>query len=86
MQLVFSPHARVRMRERGVTERDVRETIEHPDRVERSTRRPNRLLAKRVYLNRKFGQPHLLLIIYERQRSISYVITVIDTSKIAKYL
>ncbi len=86
MRIVLSQHARLRMRERGITSRDVQEAIQHPDRTERSTRQSNRHLAKKVYLNRKLHRSHLLLVVYERDRYAINVITVIDTSKIVKYL
>lgn len=86
MRFTFSSHALLRMRERGIRRSDVREAIENPDRHERSSRRSNRYLAKKVYLNRRLHRQHLLLVIYERERRSTRIVTVIDTSKIAKYL
>ncbi len=86
MRIRLSVHARVRMRERGVRLSDIRATINHPDRLEPSRVQAGRFLAKRMYMHEKSGRRHLLLVIFENHRSTIDVITVIDTSKITKYL
>jgi hypothetical protein len=86
VRIHLSPHAKVRMRERGVTASDVRRAITNPDRLEQSLQRLDRFLVKKVYMHRRTGHHHLLLIVYERRGIAVEVITVIDTSKIAKYL
>jgi len=86
MRLRFSPHALVRMRERGVWRRDVRTTIERPDRLSPSTTHRGRFLAVRGYRNQRLRQHHALLVVYEQRRYDITVVTVIDTSKVAKYV
>jgi len=85
MKVVFTKHALGRLRERGISEKDAREFIKNPDKVERSSRFPKRFLIKKVYFNRKLKKDHLLLIILEKENLILRVITIIDTSKISKY-
>lgn len=86
MRLRFIPHALLRMRERGVRQSDVRATIEHPDRLAKLIVRGDRFLAVRVYRNRRFRNVHALLVVYEHDRAHVTVVTVIDTSKTAKYV
>ncbi|MDO8622559.1 MAG: DUF4258 domain-containing protein [bacterium] len=86
MLLHFTPHALLRMRERGVKQSDVRATIEHPDRLAQSSARGSRFLAARLYQNRRFRSVHALLVVYEQGRTSTTVVTVIDTSKTSKYV
>ena len=86
MRLRFTPHALLRMRERGVTRRDVRGAIDRPDRATRSSRREDRFLVVRTYQHRRLRRIHALLVVYEYQGGTVLVVTVVDTSKIAKYL
>jgi hypothetical protein len=85
LKIVFTNHALKRLKERGISEKEVREFIKNPDKVEHSLKSPKRFLIKKVYFNRKLGRDHLLLIILEKENSILKVITIIDTSKISKY-
>lgn len=86
MRIVLSRHARLRMRERGITRSEVRAAIQSADRTERSSRSAHRYLAKRVYHHRTLQRPHLLMVVYELRRATANVVTVIDTSRIEKYL
>jgi hypothetical protein len=85
LKIVFTKHALERLKERGVSEKEAREFIRNPDKVERSLKFPKRFLIKKIYFNRRLGRDHLLLIVSERENSILKIITVIDTSKISKY-
>jgi hypothetical protein len=85
MKIVFTKHALERMKERGVSEAEVKSFIRNPDKVEYSLKVPIRFLIKKIYLNWKLKRDHLLLIILEKENSILKVITIIDTSKISKY-
>lgn len=86
MRIVFTSHARRRMRERRITVRDIREAVRRPDRIARSGAHPNRWIVKRRHVSRMTHRPHLLLIICERARARTRVVTVIDTSNLTKYL
>lgn len=86
MRIRFTPHALVRMRERGVMQRDVRVAIEHPERCDRSLQHAQRFLAVRTYRNRMLQRVHALLVVYEQGAETITVVTVVDTSKIEKYL
>jgi hypothetical protein len=85
IKIAFTKHALERLKERGISEKEVREFIKNPDKIERSLKSPNRFLIKKIYFNRKLKKDHLLLIILEKENSILKVITIIDTSKISKY-
>lgn len=86
MKLVYTKHARRRMAERGLTTSDIEHAIAFPERIDRSTMSASRFIIKAVYRNHRFGQTHLLMVICERSRKEVLVITIIDTSKITKYL
>lgn len=85
MKIVFTKHAIERLREREISEEEVKGFIAKPDKVERSSKFSRRFLLKKIYFNQKFKRDHLLLIILEKEDSIFKVITAIDTSKISKY-
>ena len=86
MRLRFTPHALLRMRERGILKRDVEETITNPERHRRSVQHAQRFLAVRSYRNRRFGSAHALVVVYEQDADAITVVTVVDTSKMSKYL
>lgn len=85
MHLRFTKHAKERMDERGISIKDVRETIERPNAIEQSLAHDGRFIAKRAYFNADLQAKHLLMVIYEQKRTETLVITIIDTSKIDKY-
>lgn len=85
MNLHFTAHTRERMDERGIPETQVREAIEHPDKVGRSFLNRSRFVVKRIYYNALLARKHLLMVIYEEGNEEIRVITIIDTSKIEKY-
>jgi len=77
------PHARQRIRERAIPEALVYESIANPTKVLYDAK--GRVLIKKLYKNNK-GQIRLLLIAVEPRDDSSEIITVIETSKIKKYL
>jgi len=85
MKVVFTDHALERLKERGISEKEVKSFIKNPDKTERSSKDPKRFLIKKIYFNQKLKRDHLLLIILEKENSILKIITIIDTSKISKY-
>ncbi len=85
IRVVFSNHAKERMKERGISEKEVKEFLKNPDKVERSLKFPSRFLIKKIYFHRRLKKDHLLLIVIEKKNSILEIITIIDTSKISKY-
>lgn len=86
MRFRYTPHALIRMRERGVMKRDVEAAIAQPERHSQSSQNAQRFLAVRTYRNRRLQRVHALLVVYEQGAEIITVVTVVDTSKIEKYL
>ena len=82
MKYTLSAHARKRMQERSIPLRLVESALQSPDKV--SYDRNRRLLVKKLYLKR--DQERLLLIAGEFETGELRIITVIDTSKVKKYL
>lgn len=86
MKIKFSFHALERMRERNIKQSDVKKFIASPDKIEVSNINKNRFLVKKIYYHQKYKKDHLLMIICARENRIVKVITIIDTSKISKYI
>lgn len=86
MKVKFSSHALKRMGERDIKQSDVEKFIVLPDKIEISKINKNRFLFKKVYYNKKYKKDHILMVICEKEASIIRVITIIDTSKISKYI
>ncbi len=82
MKFEFSSHAQKRMRERAISKKSIIEALEFPTRI--SSDKHGRQLVKKLYTKKKVQR--LLLIAIEVKADICRVITVIDTSKIKKYL
>ena len=82
MDYIFSPHAKLRMRERGISEEQIIQALRRPTAVLSDP--SGRLLFKKLYL--KNGSERLLLIATERKSRQLFIITVIDSSKVRKYL
>ena len=78
MHIVFSNHAEKRMKERNILKSEVKETIFNP---EKAGKQDFKNFAMKT---RKNGQ--LLITYYIDKHEVAYVITVISTSKISKYL
>ena len=86
MKLIFWGHARERMQERGITIKDVRLTLLHPDQLDVDKSDHHRLLAKRLYKNSRIGARQLLMVVYEVHGHAIEIVTVVSTSKIDKYI
>jgi len=82
MKYVIKPHARGRMIERSISERLVDDTIANPIKVLYDD--SGRILFKKLYRNK--GIDRLLIVVGEPKKDMIEIITVIETSKIKKYL
>lgn len=82
MLYTLKPHARMRMRERKITEQIIKDALDNPTKIEYDTK--GRMLFKKIY--RSNGKERLLLIVGEKQGDLIEIITIIDTTKIKKYL
>lgn len=83
MEITFSLHAKKRMRERGISEAKVVSAISDPDQVAADKTFTARVVAKKIITISR--RQYLLLVVYEIHSSVIRVVTVITTSKIAKY-
>lgn len=83
MKYDFLPHARKRMAEKSISKKLVVDALKFPTKI--SSNRQGRQLVKRLYTSRK-GAKRLLLIVIETKANVAKIITVIDTSKVNKYL
>ena len=81
-KIVFSKHARFQLKERNISEREVKESFKNPDRIIKQ--RPNRFRLLKVI--RKQDKDYLLIIVFERKKSSDEIITAFITSKVKKYL
>ena len=70
------------MYERRISERTIKDAIANPTRIGYDQK--GRMLIKKLY--RKNGKARLLLIVGEEKDDILEIITIIDTSKVKKYL
>lgn len=86
MKVVFTDHAKRRMRERGLVQKEVIDHVTHPDSIEPSTKDQRRFLVKKIYFNKVHKKDRLLMVVCEQEDSALVVVTVIDTSKIGKYI
>ncbi len=78
MKVNFSYHAINRMKERGITKKEVIDTLKSPDKYE---------LRGDTFANMKMRKnKHLLIVVFKRLVNGYKVIIVIDTSKVEKYL
>ena len=82
MEYFLSAHARRRMAERLIPESLVEEALANPTKVGYDDK--GRILVKKLYT--LLGKKRLLLIAAEPKGNKLKIITVIDTSKIKKYL
>ena len=81
-QFRLTGHARRRMAERDISEGQISEALQNPTKIGRDTRQ--RTLIKKVY-ERK-GKKRLLLLAMEWESDRFCIVTVIDTTKVKKYL
>lgn len=82
MKFVLTAHAKKRMVERTISDSLIAEALYSPTKVLRDNK--GNILIKKLY--KKQGKDRLLLIVGERLVDSLKIITVIDTSKIKKYL
>ena len=85
MKIVFTKHSLERAKERAINEKDLRDAIYFPDKIDKSSQNNKRFLIKKIYYNEKLKADHLLMIVCEKEKRIIKIITIIDTSKISKY-
>ncbi len=86
MRIILTDHARQRAEERWITVREIESVIKFPDRIARDRRNPELVLFKKVYYHKKLKKRHLLILICDLGADLIRVITIIDTSKVTKYL
>ena len=79
---ILTAHAKERMRERAIPAQLIRDALRNPTNVSYNVHR--QLLIKKLY--KRKGNERLLLMVVERAGDQLKIITVIDTSKIKKYL
>jgi len=82
MDYLLTTHAEKRLAERSIPRKLLDEALREPTKI--SYDAANRALIKKLY--RKHRQERLLLIVGEIMGSTLKIITVIDTSKVKKYL
>ncbi len=82
MRFTFSSHALERMRERAIPKELIDEALREPTKVSYDAN--GRTLVKKLYLKKNVKR--LLLIAGETHDDTFHIITVIDTSKVKKYL
>ena len=86
MRIIFSPHALQRLAEREIKREVALNALENPDKIEVSRQDQRRILFKKVYYNQSLKHDHLLMLICEKKDEELQIVTIIDTSKISKYL
>lgn len=82
MKYVLSPHAKDRMEEREISDKIVKNALQNPTKISYNSK--NRILIKKLY--RRKNKRRLLLIAGEMEENHLRIITIIDTSKVRKYL
>lgn len=82
IRYIILPHARARMAERAISRALLETALRDPTKIEYDAK--GRMLIKKFY--KKRGRQRLLLVAAERQSKHLAIITVIDTSKVRKYL
>ncbi|HBT81742.1 TPA: hypothetical protein DEB04_03425 [Candidatus Giovannonibacteria bacterium] len=81
-KITFSAHARYQLKERNLSEREVKRALRNPDKIYKQS--ANRFRA--IKMSRKQGKGYLVVVVYETINSTQEIITVFITSKIKKYL
>ena len=82
MKYILIKHARERLEERKIQESLIQEALEKPTKTIYDNK--GRILVKKLYTRQ--GKQRLLLIAGEIAKDTFVVITIIDTTKIKKYL
>lgn len=81
-EIIFSEHAKDQLMERNIVARDVKVTIEKPDKL--IIQLDQRLRAAKTI--KMPNVKYLLVVIYERKHDTIEVVTAFKTSKFKKYL
>ena len=82
MKYILKPHAKERMKDRSISERLIAETIANPTKILYDS--DGRILFKKLHKKRDVDR--LLLMVGESKKDRLEIITVIETSKVKKYL
>lgn len=82
MKYVLTAHARQRMKERNIFNAQIEEALFKPTKIEKNNQ--GQFLIRKVYEQR--GCIRLLLLVVRKENDTWKIITVIDTSKVQKYL
>lgn len=82
MKLIIGVHAQIRMTERNISLKEIKLALKSPTKIEYDEN--NKLTVKKVTV--KNGEIKLLLIVGAIQNNALKLITVIETSKVKKYL
>lgn len=80
---ILSPHARVELARRGITEAEVRAALESPGR--QAEVRPGRVVLTTLHESDPGGRAYVLRVFVDIDRSPPVVVTVYRSSKIGKY-
>lgn len=81
-KIIFSKHAHYQLKERNISQKEIRKSFENPDQVIKQSVKRFRLI-KEV---KRGGKNYLLVVIFEQRNSSKDVITAFITSKIKKYI
>ena len=83
MEYILTDHARKRMRERKITGDDIRSALENPTKI--GYDKNGNVLIKKLYTRE--NKERLLILVGDKEGNHSFrIFTVIDTSKVKKYL
>ncbi len=78
MNIRYTNHALQRLKDRGIRKDEVKRALMYPDAI---IDKDDNSVVKKIRDN-----GHLLLVIFRESENTTIIITVIDTSKIKKYL
>ena len=81
-KIIFSKHARYQLKERNISEREIRKSIENPDKILKQSPQRFRLIKE----IKRAGRSYILIVIFEQKNSFKEIITAFITSKVKKYL
>lgn len=79
---MFTKHARERMKERLILREDIAKALENPTKV--GYDKEGKILVKKIY--QKEDKERLLLIVGRISKETLTIVTIIDSSKVKKYL
>jgi len=82
MNFYLTPHAKKRMKDRAISQEFITDALRIPTKIMYDEK--GRILVKKLYF--KGGKERILLIVGEFVKDKLEIITVIDTSKVKKYL